>query len=429
MLEADKEALGENLLGLNRMLARSPDRLAVFRLIDKVCMSFFGIAEAHYAVAMAAGSAGVNERALAEVRRALELRPDWEMAALLQMQLMIRTSPVEAIAFLQGFVERNPLARDAQLNLARALVGEKRYAEARRHFDQLLQAFPNNPDIVYPVAILALQQNDRVLAEAQFRHFVTLPSADKSFAYYYLGQIAEESKRNEEALTYYAQVGVGENYFQAQLRSARLLVELGRLDAARKQLSSAKTRTPEERIQFAIAEAGLLRDARQTQAALDLLENLLTAQPEQPELLYETALLAEKLGRMDLLESRLRKLIELRPESAQAYNALGYSYADRNLRLPEARELIEKALKLAPKDSFILDSMGWVLFRQGDLTGALTHLEQAYTLRDDPEIAAHLGEVLWALGRQDDARRALLEAQKKNPDNEALADAVKKFAP
>ncbi len=429
MLEADKEALGENLLGLNRMLARSPDRMAVFRLIDKVCLSFFGIAEAHYAVAMAAGSAGVNERALAEVRRALELRPDWEMAALLQMQLMIRTSPAKAIAFLQDFVERNPQARDTQLNLARALVGEKRYDEARRHFDQLLQAFPNNPDIVYPVAILALQQNDRVLAEAQFRHFVTLPSADKSFAYYYLGQIAEEGKRNEEALAFYAQVGVGENYFQARLRSARLLVELGRLDDARTQLSSARTRTPEERIQFAIAEAGLLRDARQAQAALDLLEALLAMQPEQPELLYETALLAEKLGRMDVLESRLRKLIELRPESAQAYNALGYSYADRNLRLPEARELIEKALKLSPKDSFILDSMGWVLFRQGDLAGALTHLEQAYTLRDDPEIAAHLGEVLWVLGRQDDARRALLEAQKKYPDNEALADAIKKFAP
>jgi len=429
MLEADKESLGENLLGLNRMLARSPDRLAVFRLIDKVCLSFFGIAEAHYAVAMAAGSAGVNERALAETRRALELRPDWEMAALLQMQLMMRESPGEAIRFLQGFVERNPGARDAQLALARALVSEKRYAEARSHFDQLLQAYPNNPEIVYPVAILALQQNDTALAEAQFKHFVTLPTQDKSFAYYYLGQIAEESKRNEEALAYYALVGVGEQYFQAQLRRARLLVELGQLDAARKQLSTAKVKTPEERIQFTIAEASLLRDAKQPQAAFDLLEAVFAAQPGQPELLYETALLAEKLGKTDILESRLRKLIELRPDSAQAYNALGYSFADRNLRLPEARELIEKALKLSPEDSFILDSMGWVLFRQGDLSAALTHLERAYALREDPEIAAHLGEVLWELGRKDDARRTLLEAQKKYSDNEALADAVKKFAP
>ena len=145
-------------------------------------------------------------------------------------------------------------------------------------------------------------------------------------------------------------------------------------------------------------------------------------------MLYETALLAEKLGRLDLLESRLRKLIELRPESAQAYNALGYSYAERNLRLPEARELIEKALKLAPEDSFILDSLGWVLYRQGDLPGALTILERAYAKRSDPEIAAHLGEVLWVLGRKEDAGRILREAQQKFPTNEALADLVKKFA-
>jgi Flp pilus assembly protein TadD len=353
---------------------------------------------------MAAGSAGESERALVEVRRALELRPDWEMAALLQVQILSRRSPAEAIIFLQGFVERNPKARDAQLHLARALVGEKRYGEAKRLFDQLLVDYPDSPEVVYPVAILALQQNDRALAEAQFKHFLTLSVPDKNFAYYYLGQIAEEDKRSTEALAYYKSVSSGEQYLPAQLRRARLLADLGQLDAARKQLREAKTGTPEERIRLVIAEAGLVRDAKQTQAAFDLLEKALAAQPEQPELLYETALLAEKLGRLDLLESRLRKLIELRPESAQAYNALGYSYAERNLRLPEARELIEKALQIAPEDSFILDSMGWVLYRQGDLPSALTHLERAYTRRDDPEIAAHLGEVLWVSGRKEDAR-------------------------
>jgi Flp pilus assembly protein TadD len=140
-------------------------------------------------------------------------------------------------------------------------------------------------------------------------------------------------------------------------------------------------------------------------------------------------LLAEKLGRLETLETNLRKLIALKPDSAQAYNALGYSYADRNLRLPEARELIEKALKLSPDDPFILDSMGWVLYRQGDFSGALPQLERAYAQRPDPEIAAHLGEVLWMLGRKDDARRVWREAQKKHPANEELAAVVKKFAP
>jgi Flp pilus assembly protein TadD len=178
-----------------------------------------------------------------------------------------------------------------------------------------------------------------------------------------------------------------------------------------------------------IAEAQLLREAKRTQEAFNLLDTALSKQPEQTDLLYESALLAEKLGRMETLETYLRKLIVLKPDSAQAYNALGYSYADRNLRLPEARELIEKALKLAPDDPFILDSMGWILYRQGDLQGALVYLERAFAKRPDPEIAAHMGEVLWVLGRKDDARRAWREAQKKYPGNEELAAVVKKFAP
>ena len=429
MLEADKDSLGENLLGLSRMLARNPDRQAVFHLIDTVTRHFSGIADAHYAVAMAAASAGETERALAEAKRAQELRPGWELALLLQAQVLMREKPAEAILLMQDFIERYPKSREIHLHLARLLIAEKRYVEAQQHFDLLLKDYPDNPDVVYPVAILAMQQNDLTLAEAQFRHFLTLEGPDKSYAYFFLGQIAEEGERNKEALAYYAQVGAGERYVVAQMRSARLLAAQGQLGEARRLLTEAKVSSEEERIRLAIAEAGLIREAGQTQTAFDLLDALLSRQPDQTDLLYETALLAEKLERMDLLESRLRKLIELRPESAQAYNALGYSFADRNLNLPEALVLISKALKLSPDDFFILDSMGWVLYRLGDLPGALAYLERAYTNRDDPEISAHLGEVLWAIDRKDEARRTLLEAQKKHPDSEVLLDAIKKFAP
>jgi tetratricopeptide (TPR) repeat protein len=429
MLEYDKVALPQNLLGLNRMFARNPDRNAVFNLIDKVCSPFFGLAEAHYAVALAATSAGVKERALAEVRYALELRPDWEMAVFLQAQILAQDSAAEAIAFLQGYVERNPQAHDVRMQLARALVGEKRYSEARRHFDQLLEYAPDNPDVVYPVAILALQENDRALAEKLLKHMLTLDVPDKSLAHYYLGQIAEDDKRVDDALAYYTQIQSGERFLPAQLRAARLLVDQGRLDEGLKLLHAIEAGSPEESVQLVIGEAGLLRQAKMPEAAFDLLDKLLAEQPEQPDLLYESALLAERIGRFDVLELRLRKLIELRPESSQALNALGYSYADRNVRLPEARDLIEKALKLAPEDNFILDSMGWVLYRQGDLSGALRYLEQSYAQRDDPEVAAHLGEVLWALGRTEDARRTLRDAQQKHPDNEALAAVIKKLLP
>ena len=428
MLEMDRAALGVNLLGLNRMFARNEDRVAVFNLIEKVCRPFFGVAEAHYAVAIAANSAAMHERAQAEANRALELRPEWEMAALLQAQIAARTSTAQAITYLQAFVDRNPMARDVHLQLARALVGEKRYDEARQHFNQLLKGFPNNPDVVYPVALLALQQNDLVVAETQFNRLLALDIPDKSIAYYYLAQIAEEKGKLDEALGLYAKVESGEQMVQARMRSAQILAGQGKLDEARKLLSEASTGSEEQSIQFAIAEAALLRKAKQPQAAFDLLDARLEQQPDNAELLYETALLAERLDQLEIMERRLRRLIELQPEHGQAYNALGYSFADRGIRLPEARELIDKALALMPNDTFILDSLGWVQYRQGDLAGALATLERAYGMRDDPEIGAHLGEVLWALGRKDDAQKLLRAAQKKHPDNEPLADAVKKFA-
>jgi tetratricopeptide (TPR) repeat protein len=429
MLEADKEALPGNLLALNRMFARSPDRQAVLQLISKVCAPFFGLAEAHYAVAVAASSAAEPETALAQTRQALELRPDWEAAALLEAQILAQKSSSEAIASLQRFLDHNPKAREIQLHLARALAGDKRYSEAKRQFEQLLLAYPNNPDVVFPVAVLALQENDTALAEAQLKHLVTLDFPDKSAPYYYLGQIAEENKRGEEALANYRQVGTGEHFLPAQIRSSNILAKAGKLDEARSQLREAAEKSPQQQVQFLIAEASLLRDAKQTAAALDLLERELSKQPEQADLLYESALLAEKLGRLELTEERLRKLIKVQPESAQAYNALGYSLADRGMRLPEARQLVEKALELAPKDPFILDSMGWVLYRQGDLEGALTYLQRALELRADPEIAAHIGEVLWALGRKDEAQRVLQDAQKKHPENDVLAETVRKLFP
>jgi len=429
MLESDKEALAGNLLGLNRMFARSPDRQAVFRLVEMVCRPFAGIAEAHYAMSQAAGSAGMNERAKQEVSRALELRPDWEMAAYFHAQLLMRESTVDAIAFLEGFLERNPTAHDAQFLLARALVGERRYDDARRHFDTLLKAYPDKPEIIYSVAILALQQNDKARAEEQLKHFVTLNVQDKNPAFYYLGQIAEDEQRRDEALAYYVEVVAGEHYLPAQIRRARLLADQGNLEGGREVLRSAKAEKAEEKVQMAVAEAALLRDADRLQEAFDLLEARLVEMPGQPDLMYETALMAERLNRLDVMESRLRRLIELRPDNPQAYNALGYAYADRGERLQEARQLIEKALALSPEDGFILDSMGWVLFRLGDLNGALVYLERSYAKREDPEIAAHLGEVLWALGRQDDARRLLLEAQKRHPANEVLSGTIRRLSP
>jgi Flp pilus assembly protein TadD len=240
--------------------------------------------------------------------------------------------------------------------------------------------------------------------------------------------VAEERKDFPEALKWYGEVGEGEQYVQAQIRYAQVLAHEGKLDEGRARLQQAAAKNgQQQRIQLILAEAQLLRDANQPKAAFDLVGQALDRVPNNPDLLYDYAMLAEKIERVDILESSLRKLIEIRPEHAHAYNALGYSLADRNQRLPEAQELIEKALKLAPDDSFIIDSMGWVLYRRGKLKDSLAYLRRAYAGRPDPEIAAHLGEVLWALGERSEAEHVWGDATKESPDNETLANTIKRL--
>ncbi|MGE5466140.1 MAG: tetratricopeptide repeat protein [Ignavibacteria bacterium] len=419
--------IGPVLMRLNRYFARSNDKAAVHKLIDQVTAPYLGVAEAHFVRAVAAYEAQDQVAAQHEAGRALALRPNWEQAALLRAQ--IAPHDPRTLDDLASFVAANPGANDARLAYARALVSAKRYEAAREQFSQVLAANPNNPDIIYAVAVLSLQLNDRSLAETNLKRLVELGYSESDSARLYLGQIAEDRKAPEEAVHWYEQVGPGEQFVPAQLRLASVLAQSGKLDEARKRLHEAQAANPRERAQLVIGEAQLLREAGRHADAYAVLEGALATQPEQPEILYEAALAAEKIGRPEVLERDLRLLIKLKPDNAHAYNALGYSLADRGERLDEAQKLIDKALELAPGDPFILDSKGWVLYRKGDAAGALEVLKRAFSIRPDPEIAAHLGEVLWVLGRRDEAVKAWDAAAKASPDNEALAATIKRFKP
>jgi tetratricopeptide (TPR) repeat protein len=172
-----------------------------------------------------------------------------------------------------------------------------------------------------------------------------------------------------------------------------------------------------------------MREAKDYKESYEILKQALDAQPDHPELLYDAALAAEKLDRIDVAETNLRRLIVLKPDHAQAYNALGYTLADRTDRLAEARDYIEKALKLSPEDPFILDSMGWVEYRLGNYAQGLQYLQRAYQQRPDPEIAAHLGEVLWTKGKKSEAEKVWRDSLRDNPDSEELQKVIKKFMP
>ena len=425
LLAAD--ASGDNFLQLNRLLANNPDKAHTLKLVQQLVQPYPKIAQAHFALAQAAAGAGEAELALTEVRTASTLKPDWELPVLVEAQLLQRQSSAVALQHLSAFLERHPKAREVRLSYARLLVAERKYPEARAEFQTLSRDFPDNADVVFAVGVLSLQLEDYAQAEGNFKRLLDLPYRDKNTVRMYLGQIAEDQKNYAEALRWYDEVDSGELHLRAQMRHALVLAKQGKLDAARAYLHQVDAGSAEEKVQLLLTEAQMLRDANRQQDAFDLIADALKNMPDQPELLYDYAMLAEKVGRMDLLESSLKKLIRLQPDHAHAYNALGYSLADRNLRLPEAQELIEKALKLSPDDPFIIDSMGWVLYRRGEQKQALEYLRKAYTARPDPEIAAHLGEVLWVAGERGEAEKVWLEASKKTPDNDALNSTIKRF--
>lgn len=427
LLAVDGVNLENGFMQLNRLLVGNPDKAANLRVVRQLASRHPQLAQAHFAVAQAAAAAGEDEAAVAAVRRAAALRPEWELAALLEAQILQKRSPSAAAKVLGDFVEKNPNSREARLNYARALVLDKRLPEARKQFEAVLAANPGNTEVIYAVGLLAFQLKDYAVAEENMKRLLSQGYRDANGVRYVLGQIAEEQKQWPQAVQWYERIADGEHLLPARMRTANAIAKQGKLDEARAFLKRVAADHPGEQAQLTVAEAQLLREAQRNHDAFQLLGEALQKDPDQPELLYDYALTAEKLERFDLLEANLRKLIQVRPDHAHAYNALGYSLAERNLRLPEARKLIERALELAPDDYFIIDSLGWVLYREGDLKGAAEQLRRAYSGRPDAEIGAHLGEVLWVLGEREEADRIWQESLKSSPENETLQKTIKRL--
>jgi tetratricopeptide (TPR) repeat protein len=429
LMAAEAPNVGPGFLHLNGLLARHPDRAEALALVRELAKPYPKVPEARFAVAQAAVGAGLLDMASSEVKEALALRPGWDAAALLQGQLLQRASNAAALSFYRDFLRRHPGQRDVRLAYARTLVSDRQYAEARKEFQRLVQDSAGNPDVLMAVGLLSLQLKDLDTAETTFKALLEVEYRDPDAVRYYMGQVQEERKRYEEAELWYRSVARGENLLSAQTKVAQMLARQGRLDDGLRYLQQLDAQNNQQRAHLSMAEAQLLRDAGRYHDAYDLLGRALEKLPNYPDLLYDHAMAAEKLDKLDVLEANLRKLIQLKPDHAHAYNALGYTLADRNLRLEEARELIAQALKLAPDDPFIMDSMGWVEFRLGNLGASLEILRRAFQTRADPEIAAHLGEVLWVKGEREEAKSVWQSALKDHPENETLRNTVKRFLP
>ncbi len=319
--------------------------------------------------------------------------------ALLALELVGRK--IQGAEELVSLAQRQQNNPELTMSYVRVLIELRRYSDADRLLRNLTQSHPQQTEAWLILGSLQFEQGQDAQAESSLAKYVTTASQDTS-------------NNSTRGIT------------QAQTRRAAILARQGKLNEARQLLAQLPASNEDELRSRLLAEVQLLREQRQWQAAFDVLDK---ANASHPDLMYEQAMLAEKLNRLDVMEKLLLAVIEQDPEYHNAYNALGFSLADRKLRLPEAKALIIKALSFAPNDPFITDSLGWVEFRLGNFSVALRYLQKAYQDRPDPEIAAHLGEVLWQLNRQEEARTVWREGVKLAPDNETLQETLQRLQP
>jgi tetratricopeptide (TPR) repeat protein len=424
--DAPPAARGLAMMQMQQFLLRAKDKEAAFKLEERVLMPYDGMLETHLILAQGAFALNDVERARAEAAKALAIKPDSELAILTTAQV---TGDIDAaIKVLTGFLEKYPNAREVRAAYARILVDAKQFEPARKEFLTLLKDQPDNIATLYALGVMAMQTNDLPNAEKYFTRFVTVladqpnDERDPTKVLMILAQIAEQRGDADTAYKWLEKVDGSDEkiYLAARMKMATLTARKGDVDDARRQLAELKPTDPVDQAQVFQTDAQLLRDAGDHRAAYVVLQNAIKRYPDNPDLLYDFALVAEKLGELELMEKALRQVMIASPDNQHAYNALGYSLAERNERLPEAYSLIDKAMKMAPGDPFIMDSMGWVQFRMGNLKEAEALLRRAYALRNDPEIAVHLGEVLFAQGDTSGAQKMWQEAHNKDPKNDAL---------
>ncbi|MCI0915573.1 tetratricopeptide repeat protein [Pseudomonas stutzeri] len=346
---------------------------------------------------------------------------------LLQARLLqILERSKEALPRLEKSLRQHPEDKRLRLTYARLLVEQDRLDEAMGEFATLVQQHPGDDDLRFSMALVCLEAQAWREAIVYLEELIERGS-HLDAANFNLGRAYRELGQQEKALAAFAKVGPGNEYLPAKLMQAELLFSLGRNQDASQLLASAREEQPDYAIQLYLIEIEALSNQGQTEAAWQRAEQALEQFPEDLNLLYTRAMIAEKRGDLAQLEQDLRFIIEREPDNAMAINALGYTLADRTTRYDEALALIQQAYQINPDDAAILDSLGWVNYRMGNLEEAETQLRKAYQRFADHEIAAHLGEVLWTAGEQREARRIWGEALKQQPDSEVLHETIKRL--
>lgn len=431
------------IASIPRFFARAADRKTLAGVVEQALLSYAGQPDTRVAALVTSGRmrllAQEPERALALARQAQQADPAAEGPALLALELV--PAQPEAESLVRAYLQANPRGNALRLAYVRTLVASQRYGEAAGQLETATRIDPEAAQPWLSLGALRVELKQPASAQTALARYIDLVQARGSAAasggeesaanaegltqaYLLMAQAAEDQRDFAQAEQWLARIDNADGALSVQLRRASLLAKQGRLDEGRALLRRVPEKEPQDGRAKLLAESSLLRDVKQWGEAYRVLEQASERFPDDADLLYEQAMMAEKINRIDEMERLLRRVIELKPDHYHAYNALGYTLADRGQRLEEARELVRKALSFAPNEPFIIDSLGWIEYRLGQRESALGHLQRAYQARPDAEIGAHLGEVLWVLGRRDEARKVWREARERDATNEVLRETL-----
>ena len=429
------------VLGLARYFVRASDKKLAASTVEQALISYLSAPGTGIAAWTVIGrmrlDAGDSNGALIAARKAQALDAKSEIPILLALSMMGAKVP-QAESLVKKYLNGTSKP-EVRMAYVRALLDAQRYAEAATQLQFITSDKPDYAEAWLIRGVLELQEGNFAVAERSLQHYVELALAERggtprpqagrglTQAYLSLAQIAEQGKDYVRADAWLQRIDSKEDLLNSQLRRAGLLARQGKLEEARQLIRSQPEASPGDSRLKINAEIQLLRDSKQYPVAYELLAQAISSSPEDFDLAYDMAMVAEKMGKLDEMEQLLRTVIAGKPDYPHAYNALGYSLAERSIRLVEAKQLILKALDYAPGDPFISDSLGWVEFRSGNLAQAQRILEGAFKDRPDAEIAAHLGEVLWALGQRDQALSVWKQGMQINAENETLLEALQRL--
>jgi tetratricopeptide (TPR) repeat protein len=425
--ELEDSQLFPPLLG---MLAREKNANTVLAVTQRLAKENPSRAYVQYVHGMLSAQNGRPEEALKYLDRSIALAEIEGLHSARARVLLKLGRSGDAVVSLQKALQNNPDDQGLRLTYARLLVDIKEYEKARIEFEKLHQASPEDAELLFTLGLLSLESQRLDDAEKYMMMLVRLKQREGE-AQYYLGRIYENRKQYEAAIDWYREVHVGEYKFDARLRIADMLGISGRTEKAIEHLDAMLkgSQSDGSLVRIYISKGELLRSVRRYEEALAVFNTALGIVPGNSDLLYSRALVAEKLGRIDLLEADIRTILKTEPDNAHALNALGFTLADQTDRYQEAYGYIKRAIEIMPDDAAIIDSWGWVHYRLGEYDKAIGLLRNALSHFNDAEIAAHLGEVLWVSGNQEEATSVWIEALEKSPNDPMLQEVMQRFNP